>query len=62
MGEAAMMGKAKDRVFEISQDVDVGSFRRQGHRGGGQRRLAIEAGTGETGAGEKVGDGFQRLL
>jgi len=62
MGEAAMMGEAEDRVLEISQDVDIGSFRRQGHRGGGQCCFPVEAGTGETGSGEKVGDGFQRLL
>ena len=62
MGEAAVMGKAKDRIFEISQDVDIGRFRRQRHRGGGQRRLPVEAGAGEAGPGKKVGNRFQSLL
>ena len=62
MGETAMVGKAEDGVFEISNNVDIGGFRRQSHRGGGQRRLAVEPGTGQTGAGQKVSDGFQRLL
>ena len=62
MGEAAMMGKAKDRVLEIPQDVDIGGLGGQGHRGRGQRCLPVEAGTGEAGPGKKVGNGFQSLL
>ena len=59
MGEAAMMGKAEDRVLEISEDVDIRSFRRQRHRGRSQRRLPVEAGTGKAGSGKKVSDRFQ---
>ncbi len=62
MGEAAMMSKAEDRIFEISDDVDIGSFRRQRHRGRGQRRLPVEPGTGQAGAGKKVSDRFQRVI
>ena len=62
MGETAMMGEAKDRVFEIPQDVDIGGFRRQGHRGRGQRRLPVEPGTGQAGPGKKVSNRFQSLL
>ena len=62
MGEAAMMGEAEDRVLEISQDVDIGGFRRQSHRGRGQRRLPVEPGAGQTGPGKKVGNRFQSLL
>ena len=62
MSEAAMMGKAEDRVFEISHDVDIGGFRRQRHRGRGQRRLPVEPGAGQAGSGKKVGNRFQSLL
>jgi hypothetical protein len=57
-----MVGEAEDWIFEIAEDVDVRSFGRQRHRRGGQRSLPVETGTSETGSGEKVGDGFQRLL
>ena len=62
MGEAAVMGEAKDRVLEILQNVDVRRFRCQGHRGRGQRRLPVEPGTGQTGPGKKVSNRFQSLL
>ena len=62
MGEAAVMGEAKHRTFEVSQDVDVRSFRCQRHRGCGQRGLAIESGAAQTGASQEVSDWFQRVI
>ena len=62
MGEAAMVGEAEDGIFEVPDDVDIGSFRRQRHGGCGQCCLTIEPGTRQAGAGQKVSDGFQRVL
>ncbi len=59
MGETAMVGKAENRIPEVSQDVDISRFGRQRHRGRSQRRLAIEPGACETGAGQKVSDRLQ---
>ena len=62
MGEAAMVGEAKHRTFEISQYIDIRRFRRQRHRGGSECRLPVEPGTGKAGSGKKVGNRFQSLL
>ena len=59
MREAAMMGKAEHGILEIAEDIDIGSFRGQRRRGRSQGRLAIEAGTAQAGAGQKMSDGFQ---
>ena len=59
MGEAAMMSEAEDRIFEVSEDVDIRRFRRQRHRSRGQRRLPVEPGTGKAGSSKKVSDRFQ---
>jgi hypothetical protein len=62
MRETAMVGEAEDGIFEICQDVDIGHFGGQRHGSRGQCRLAIEPGTRQAGASEKVGDRFQSLL
>ena len=59
MRKAAVMGKAEYRAFEVAEDVDIGSFRGQRHRGRSQRRLAIESGTAQAGASQEVSDWFQ---
>ena len=59
MSEAAMMGKAEDRILEIAEDVDIGRFRGQRHRGRRQRRFAVEPGAAQAGASQKVSDRFQ---
>ena len=35
MSEAAMVCETEDGIFEVSDDVDIGSFRRQRHGGCG---------------------------
>ena len=59
MGKTAMVGKAEDRILEIPQDVDVRRFGCQRHCGRGQRRLAIEPGTPQARARQKMCDRFQ---
>jgi len=61
MREAAVMGEAEDRSFEIADYIEIGRFRCERERGCGQRRLAVQPGTAHAGAGQEVGDGFQSL-
>jgi hypothetical protein len=62
MSETPVMGKAEDWVLETAKHVDIRRFGGQGERGGRQRRLAVQAGSSQTGAGEEVGDGFQSVF
>ncbi len=57
-----MMGKAKDRIFEIGHNVYVGRFGCQRHGGCGQSGLAVEASAAQARAGQEVGDGFQSWI
>ena len=62
VSETTMVGKTENGIFEISENIDIRGFSRQGHCGCGQRRLTIEPGTRQAGAGQKVGNRFQSLL
>jgi hypothetical protein len=59
MSEAAMMGEAEDRAFEIAEDIEIRRFRGQRGSGRGQSRPAIQPGASQACAGEEVSDGFQ---
>jgi hypothetical protein len=59
MGESAMVGEAEYWISKPPDNIDIGSFRREGHNRGSEGRLAIESGAGEACASQKMSDWFQ---
>ena len=59
VGESAMVREADHRTFEAPEDVQIWSFRSQGHRRRSQRSFSIEARPRQNGAGQEMSDRFQ---
>ena len=58
VGDAAVVLEGGDGAAEGPEGVEVGRFGGEGHGEGGVGGLAVEAGAGEAGSGQEVGDGF----
>ena len=54
-----MMSESEDRAAQVSENVDVGSFRRERERSRGQRRPTIQPCATQAGASQEMSDGFQ---
>ncbi len=59
MGDPAMMLQPCDGAFDSPKNVDVSRLCRQHHGYGRERSFAIESGTRQARAGQKMGDGIQ---
>ena len=62
VGDAAVVFEGGDRAAKSPEHVEVGGFRGEGHGQGRVGGAAVEAGAGETGSGEEVGDWFHSAL
>ena len=58
MREPAMMGERENRAVESAQHIQIGRLSCQRHRRSGECGPAIEAGTSQARAGEKMRDRF----
>ena len=61
MGESAMVGEAEGRAAKSADHVEVGRFGRQRQSERGQRRLAVQSGASQAGAGQEVSKRFQAV-
>ena len=59
MRKAAMMSEPEGGAAEAAEDIEIGSLRGERERERGQRGFAVESGTAQARARQKMGDGFQ---
>jgi hypothetical protein len=54
-----MMGEAEGRAAEAAEDIEIRSLGGESERERGQGGLAVESGSAQARASQKMGDGFQ---
>lgn len=62
MRKTAMMCEAEGAPAKASENIEVGSFRRERKRQRGERCFSVQPGASQGRAEQEVGDGFQSVF